>query len=153
MTSTSSNPSIQADLLNWAHGIYPTEAATILLIHAFDGRFARPGWPWIAQGSSGHFFVDVSRLGDDQIGALSGGERRVLAVARSLFGEQPVDLSDAITGLDRQHASLVIEVLAHAAGARPLRPESSHTARREDRALGRSGSHRPSTLEPTGIAR
>lgn len=35
------------DLRRWAKGTYTTEAATELLLRAFNGRFAEPGNPWI----------------------------------------------------------------------------------------------------------
>jgi hypothetical protein len=107
---------VPADLRAWAKGIYPTEAAIHLLLRAFDGRFARPGWPWIQATESGHHYLDAARLSDEQIAVLSGGERRVLAITRSLLGEQPVDLADALTGLDRPTSRIVLDALMHATG-------------------------------------
>ena len=46
----------------------------------------------------------------------SGGERRMLQVAASIAGAVPVDLSDALTGLDRIGIALVATAVLHAAG-------------------------------------
>ena len=54
--------------------------------------------------------VDSGRL------ACSGGEARVLRVAASLAGGVPVDLGDAVGGLDRSTAMLVAAAALHAAG-------------------------------------
>lgn len=116
MATDSATRSVPADLRAWAKGIYPTEAAVHLLLQAFDGRFARPGWPWIMATESGSYYLDAERLSDDHIGGLSGGERRVLAITRSLLGEQPVDLADALTGLDRPTTRIVVDALVHATG-------------------------------------
>ncbi|MBN9608862.1 MAG: hypothetical protein BGO26_12305 [Actinobacteria bacterium 69-20] len=116
MAIDSATRSVPADLRAWAKGIYPTEAAVQLLLQAFDGRFARPGWPWIKTTASGNHYLDAARLSDDHIGVLSGGERRVLAITRSLLGEQPVDLADALAGLDRPTSRIVLDALMHATG-------------------------------------
>lgn len=145
--------SVRSDLLEWARGIYPTEAATRLLLEAFDGRFARRGWPWVARTESGHYYIDVTKLRDDAIGMLSGGERRVLAIARSLLGEQPVDLSDALSGLDQRHTNLVIGAIAHATGKHEYRPELSGIAGRDIRSASRSSLRRPSRADQIGTTR
>lgn len=116
MAIDADDQSVRTNLLAWARGIYPTEAATRLLLHAFEGRFARPGWPWIRTTESGSHYIDTTRLHDDEIGMLSGGERRVLAIARSLFGEEAVNLADALTGLDRPISRIVLSALTHATG-------------------------------------
>lgn len=44
----------------------------------------------------------------------SGGERRVLVIAASLTRSvHPVDLGDAITGLDTKSAAIVLAALGH----------------------------------------
>ena len=116
MATNSATRSVPADLRAWAKGIYPTEAAVHLLLRAFGGRFARPGWPWIKTTESGNHYLDGAKLSDDHIGVLSGGERRILAITRSLLGEQPVDLADALTGLDQRTTRTVLDALAHATG-------------------------------------
>lgn len=90
----------------------------MILIRAFDGRFARPGWPWIARSDhDGSFYVHADRMSDDDLGMLSGGEQRTLAIARSLLGSEPVDLSEVMPGLDRPTGHAVIAALTHATGA------------------------------------
>lgn len=117
MSALNDRRPVEADLTAWARGHYPTEAATHLLIHAFGGRFIRPGWPWIAHTTTGRRYIDATRLGDEDIGMLSGGEQRVLAITRSLLGQAPVDLSDALPGLDPPTSRLAIDALTHATGA------------------------------------
>lgn len=118
MTTRYDDPStVEAGLLAWADGLYAAEAAVLLLLRACGGRFTRPGWPWIARSNYGTYFVDEAYLGDDEIGALSGGEQRLLRFVRSLLGGQPVDLSDAITGVDRATLDLILAALAHAGGS------------------------------------
>ena len=48
---------------------------------------------------------------------MSGGERRLLAIAASLGSGEPVDLADALTGLDSWNAQVVVDAIAHAADA------------------------------------
>jgi hypothetical protein len=111
-----------AGLRSWAAGILAQEAAVELLIafssgHLLDGHWVRPG------GFGSHWFDADAAAAES--GHLSGGERRVLAIASSLASaEHPVDLGDAITGLDPDALGLVLEALAHAGGLdRPsLRP-------------------------------
>ena len=153
MTKITDDALAKSDQLTWARGTNPTEAATQLLFHAFGGRFARPGWPWVASTESGRHYIDATKLTDNEIGMLSGGERRALAFARSLLGEDPVDLSDAITGLDRRHTRLVIDALAHAAGERGYRPVSTDPAHGDMRVPIRNECRRPSSIEPTGMTR
>jgi hypothetical protein len=106
-----------AGLRVWARGVYDQEAGVELLIRAFDGRFARQGWPWIRRGDGG-CWVDVPQL-VSHLGPLSGGERRVLTVVAALIdGRHSVDhLGDLLAGLDRQNLQLVLAALAHAGGS------------------------------------
>jgi hypothetical protein len=46
----------------------------------------------------------------------SGGERRLLQVTASLAAGIPVDLRDAVAGLDRRNARLVAGAVLHASG-------------------------------------
>jgi hypothetical protein len=50
----------------------------------------------------------------------SGGERRILAIAASMAGGVPVDLQDALTGLDASNLGLVAEAVRHSAGSRTV---------------------------------
>jgi hypothetical protein len=58
-----------------------------------------------------------------EAGALpcSGGEGRVLRIAASIAVGVPVDLRDAVTGLDENNAVLAAAAVLHAAGSRDLR--------------------------------
>ena len=49
----------------------------------------------------------------------SGGERRVLKLSSSLAGGTPVDLRDAVTGLDDGNITRLITAILHASGKRP----------------------------------
>jgi len=67
------------------------------------GRFVRAGNPWIEQepGARGslqpRYWVDSEAVPDD-LGALSGGERRILLIPASIGGDSPVELGEAING-------------------------------------------------------
>jgi hypothetical protein len=111
-----SRPDTAAGLRRWAEGSYAYEAAVELLIRAFNGRFARPGWPWIADTSGELSWLDAAQIAPDTTGALSGGERRLLAVVAALAGEQPADISE-VAGLDRDLLDLVLAAIAHAGGS------------------------------------
>ena len=50
----------------------------------------------------------------------SGGERRLLQVTASLAAGIPVDLRDAVTGLDGRSARLVAGAVLHASGHRDM---------------------------------
>ena len=49
----------------------------------------------------------------------SGGERRVLELSSSLAGGTPVDLRDAVTGLDDGNITRLVTAILHASGKRP----------------------------------
>ena len=51
----------------------------------------------------------------------SGGEGRVLRIAASIAAGVPVDLREAVTGLDENNAALAAAAVLHAAGCRDLR--------------------------------
>jgi len=107
-----------AGLRLWAKGLYPLEAAVELLVRAFDGRFARPGNPWIQEcDQPGWWWLDVTQLVDEQIGHLSGGEQRLLRIVASLAGGEPVSLAENVPGLDRELIDLVLAAIAHAGGS------------------------------------
>ena len=107
---------IHDQLRAWAKGMYTTEAATELLIRAFDGRFAEPGNAWIQPTQTG-YWVDFTGI-SGHIGALSGGEQRLLRIAASIgSSDVQVNLSDGITGLDRKTLHLVLAAIAHAGGS------------------------------------
>lgn len=107
--------SIVTDLRSWARGNYALEAATELLIRAFNGRFAGVDYPWIVVDQDKFYQVDFAVI-TQNIDAYSGGERRLLTVAASLGGGGPVDLYDAVE-MDRESLSLFLAAIAHAAGS------------------------------------
>jgi len=108
----------------WAKGSCPLEAGVELLIA--HGRAIDDGAPWLIAlndkepGTSGRpsqVMVDVDELVGGT-GAWSGGEQRIVAVAASLLSpERPVNLNDALPGLDRAGLELVLAALAHASGS------------------------------------
>ncbi len=105
-------------LRRWSRGAYAEEAAVELLIRAFAGRFASPRYPWVrACDRPGWFWLDGEPLIHDT-DALSGGERRVLALVGALVSGIAVsDLAGILSGLDRANLQLVLAAFAHAAGS------------------------------------
>lgn len=109
---------LEDELRAWAKGSYPYTAATELLIRACDGVFAKLGNPWIIKEPDyGNVWIDFAQI-PENLGGLSGGERRVLMLAASLadvgYG---VELGDVLPGLDRKNMDLVLAAVAHANGS------------------------------------
>ena len=52
----------------------------------------------------------------------SSGENRILRLAASIAAGIPVDLNDALSGLDQASISLVVRAIRHANGQRPDYP-------------------------------
>ena len=50
----------------------------------------------------------------------SSGENRILRLAASIAAGIPVDLNDALTGLDQTRIALVVRAVHHANGQRPV---------------------------------
>lgn len=100
------------ELREWSRGLLPLEAATELLIRT---GWAAPGYAWIRREDDGRVWVDFESI-PEQIGALSGGEQRVLRIAASLGADSPIILGDELTGLDRTTTALVLAAIAHTAG-------------------------------------
>ena len=117
-------PPLAAQLRAWARGIYPDEAGIELLIgHAvfldradFTSRFIT-----IPGDGAGLAVIDwpaaVAAL-DDSL-PCSGGENRMLRLAASLAAGIPVNLRDALTGIDDRGIQLVIKAVLRASGHRP----------------------------------
>lgn len=112
------------DLRRWAKETYTTEAATELLLRAFNGRFAEPGNPWIhtpattGPGTDQGAWIDFDVLAETaHNGAYSGGEGRFLMLTASLAGNVHVVLADVLTGLDRHVIDLVLAAVSHATGS------------------------------------
>ena len=113
------SPALVVDgLRRWARGAYAEEAAVELLARAFGGRFASAGYRWVQPcDRPGWFWLDGEAL-TYHTGALSGGERRLLAVAGALVsGAALSDLAGVLSGLDRPNLALVLAALAHAGGS------------------------------------
>lgn len=103
------------ELRAWAKGSYPVEAATELLIRAFEGRFAGAGYEWMQATEDGDLYIEFEAI-PTNIGGLSGGEKRFLMLVSSLAGESLISLGDVLPGLDRELMHLVLAAVAHAAG-------------------------------------
>ena len=109
-------------LMRSAKGLLAQEAGVRLLVEhgLWPARLAQEGL--VATATEGGLIYAEVRW-DEAVEALttrlvaSGGERRVLLVAASLAGGVPVDLSDAVSGLDRANLSLVLAALSHANGS------------------------------------
>ena len=109
-----------------AAGLYPLEAGIALLISNrtflhrgdFTSRFIDHG----TSGSTPMAAIDwdaaVTALADGDL-PCSGGERRVLMLSASLAGGVPVDLRDAVTGLDDGNVARLVTAIWHASGKRP----------------------------------
>lgn len=112
-------PALVVDgLRRWSRGAYAEEAAVELLVRAFMGRLASAGYRWVrACDRPGWFWLDGEALIHDT-GALSGGERRVLAIAGALVSSAPLpDLPGVLAGMDRLNLQLALAAFAHAAGS------------------------------------
>jgi hypothetical protein len=117
-----------------ARGLYPLEAGTGLLIECgswlhrddFTSRFITTG-PSISDGVTLFASIDweaaVTALHAGELPA-SGGERRMLLLASSIAAGTPVDLKDALPGIDRRNATLAVRAVAHAAGLPDSHPET-----------------------------
>ncbi|MFP3397651.1 hypothetical protein SB749_15075 [Brevibacterium sp. SIMBA_078] len=98
----------------WVQGDLALAASVKLLATALVGRLL--SGPWVRQYEAGHLWFDAD-VAATESGELSGGERRVLEIATSLASsEHPVDLSDAINGLDPDALEAVLAELALAGG-------------------------------------
>ncbi|ALE07546.1 hypothetical protein AL755_04235 [Arthrobacter sp. ERGS1:01] len=106
------------DLRAWARGSYTAEAATELLIRAFEGRFAAPGNSWIHKSEkSGKHWIRFGEI-PEHVDVLSGGESRFLRLVASIAAvEVSVDLGEVLPGLDRRVLELVLAAVAHAGGS------------------------------------
>jgi hypothetical protein len=120
---------LAAALRACAAGLYPLEAGVALLAgngtflrrDDFTSRFITTGTS-ISDGTTVMAAIDW----DAAIAALhagelpcSGGERRVLKLSSSLASGIPVDLRDAVTGLDDGNIARLVTAILHASGKRP----------------------------------
>jgi hypothetical protein len=111
-------PDTVAELRAWARGVYATEAAVELLVRFEGGRLAHPRHPWIMPDlGESWYWLEPDHLTGLGAACLSGGVRRLLAIVASLTSGAPVDLGDALAGLDRDTVTLVLAAVAHASGS------------------------------------
>ena len=104
---------LRSGLRAWASGSRTTEAAVELLIRHRRAIHSRA--PWLISTEDGRWSIDMEAL-RWHAGAWSGGEQRVVRIACSLLGGDPVRLDDDISALGRPEMDLVLAALSHAAG-------------------------------------
>ena len=112
----------------WAKGLLCLEAAVELLIghrqwlHRKDflDVAVEPGWE--AFGAPVMAAVDFEAAAAALVAGVlpCSGEGRVLRLAASIAAGVPVDLREALTGLDGANSGLVAAAVLHAAGHRDL---------------------------------
>ena len=120
-------PGIAGAVRAGAAGLYSLEAACELII----------GAGWLHRGDFACFVSTGTSLTDgvtelaciDWQAAIScrdagllpcsSGENRILRLAASIAAGIPVDLNDALTGLDQARIALVVRAVGHANGQRP----------------------------------
>ena len=122
-------PALATALRAQAQGLYYLEATAELLVshesflhrNDFTGRFIHRGTS-ITDGVTEMAEIDwpaaIAALNGGEL-PCSGGEHRILRIAASLAAGIPVDLRNAVTGLDHRNINLVITAVLHASGARP----------------------------------
>jgi hypothetical protein len=111
---------LQAALRAGADGLYALEAGTGLIIthgcwtgRCDFGRFIRHGTTTAAiDWEAAVTALDAGLLPG------SAGEKRMLRLAASLAGDIPVQLGEAITGIDAGNTDLLIKAVLHASGLR-----------------------------------
>jgi hypothetical protein len=118
---------LAAGLRAHAQGLYCLEAAAELLIGKswlhrddFTSRFVtvHPGIGNGQQVAVIDWPAVIAALGSSL--PCSGGEQRMLKITASLAGGLPVDLADAVTGLDDENIARLVTAILHASGRRPV---------------------------------
>ena len=118
--------SLAAALRACATGLYPLEAGVGLLIA--NGTFLH------RDDFTSRFILCTTTAEDAPMAAVdwdaaaaaltagelpcSRGEQRILKLAASLAGGIPVDLNDAVTGLDQHNTQRLVTAIRHASGQR-----------------------------------
>jgi hypothetical protein len=116
--------SLASALRACAAGLYPLEAGTGLLIA--NGTFLHRGFTsrFVIHGTTGMAAVDweaaTAALAAGEL-PCSGGEQRIFRLAASLAAGIPVDLNDAVTGLDQHNIQRLVTAIRHASGQRQPR--------------------------------
>jgi hypothetical protein len=96
-----------------AHGVWPVRLAAADFVELSDED--EPEEPWYAWVG---WRYAVAALDAGTLTGGSGSDNRVLRIAASLSElGVPVDLVDAVTGLDRHNLALVLGALSHANGS------------------------------------
>ena len=120
---------LTAALRACATGFYPLEAGVALLagngtfLHRddFTSRFITADTS-ISDGTTLMAAIDwdaaITALHAGEL-PCSGGERRILKLSSSLAAGIPVDLRDAVTGLDDGNIARLVTAILHASGKRP----------------------------------
>jgi len=106
-----------------ASGFYPAEAGVALLVSSgaflhrsdFTGRFIEHGTSGGIPMAAIDWDAAITALNAGEL-PCSGGERRILALAASLAAGIPVDLRDAVTGLDDRNSQLLVTAISRASG-------------------------------------
>ena len=129
-------PGLRAALRACACGLYAAEASVELMIsHGslldrsdFRDRFIRFGTS-ITDGTTQMAEVDwpaaITALDTGQL-SYSGGEQRMLRLAASLADGIPVDLRQALTGLDNRNIKIITTAILHTSGQRPALGAHDH---------------------------
>jgi hypothetical protein len=112
--------SLPAEIRAAAEGLYTLEAAAGLII-AHGTWLGRDDFARFIHHGTGTAAIDwEAAIGALDIGELpsSAGEKRMLRLAAGLADQAPVNLGDAITGIDQCNLSIPIRAVLHAAGRR-----------------------------------
>ena len=125
MTIADGESPLAGPLRAWARGIYPDQAAVELLIsHAtflhradFTSRFISSSASGDGTGLAAIDWTAAITALDADL-PCSGGEQRMLRLAASLGDGIPVNLRDALTGIDHRGIQLFVEAVLHTAGRR-----------------------------------
>ena len=96
-----------------AHGVWPVRLAAAEFVELSDeDEPEEPRYAWVGWRHA------VAALEAGTLTGGSGSDNRVLRIAASLSElGVPVDLADAVTGLDRHNLALVLGALSHANGS------------------------------------
>lgn len=118
---------LSAALRAHARGLYYLEAAAELLInhqswlHRDDfTAFISTGPGLLTDAELAHvdWQAAITALNTGEL-PCSGGENRMLRLAASLADGTPVDLRDALTGIDTDNITLMTKAVLHTSGHRP----------------------------------
>jgi len=95
-----------------AHGTWPASEDFRCFIHVADS-ITDPG----IELASINWEAAINALDAGEFPS-SSGEKRMLRLAASLAGDIPVQLGDAVTGIDDRSVGLLIKAIRHASGRR-----------------------------------